>query len=287
MRGGGPILVLAGVLVAVVAPSAWAGTVEGPDLWVLAPDHAHETAVAVRDAFPRHLGAIERWLGVETEGHVQIHLVEGREAMQVVLGRWVGEWHVGGCSPPGTMAIRLDLLGSAPGSTLHGILAHETVHHVLSQLPRPAPPRWFEEGLATYRAGGLSVSQRAWLERNWLLEHLPPLASFEPAEDGSIDDAAGLVYVTGLCAVEHLVALRGQGGLRGLVARLGRGEPFDTAFRDAVGMDVAEFESRWRRGLAERGHGASGILPALLVFVAALFAATAQGVRAMRARAAS
>ena len=45
---------------------ARAETVEGEDLWVIAPDDATPMAVRVRDAFPAILDGIESWLGIET-----------------------------------------------------------------------------------------------------------------------------------------------------------------------------------------------------------------------------
>lgn len=264
--------------------TARAETVEGPDLWVIAPDDARELAVRVRDAFPEMLADVEAWLGTETAGRVVIHLCDNLDDMRDMLGSRLTDEHLGACAPPGIIGIRIDMLSPIPGMTLEDILRHETVHHVLSQLPRPAPPRWFEEGLALRHDRDMAEVLRVALDELGLAasdleEHLPPLATFTSyglseaeADSNEVVDDAGdevhplAVYLAGLYALDHFLDRCGDAGLRRLIALLDEGRAFDSAFLEVVGLDVEQFDTEARRALLER-HRTSWTLPPALFLV--------------------
>lgn len=280
-RSLGFALAVALCLGAAASPPVWAETVEGPDLWVIAPDDAQAAAVEVRDAFPGILADIEGWLGKEAPGHVDVYLVQSEDEMADIVGLRLSPWAAGACSPPGVIALRLDLIQADPRLTLRSMLVHEVVHHVIHRLPRPPPPRWFDEGLAVIRSGGLTQDEREQIAETGALELLEPLASYELPEAEEWNAAYLLVYVAGPYAVEYLVEEYGEEGLRRLIDRLQDGQPFERAFTNALGLSVAEFERAWRASLDEQEEGSS-VLGGVLVV--AWFALLFVGYRVVRRR---
>ncbi len=139
--------------------------------------------------------------------------------------------------------IRLPAGGALPRRReLERILIHEYAHAVIHDLARGRAPRWLHEGLAQALEGApvdplLRVPGRPTLVG---LEAL--LAEGDPAR-------ARTGYEIALWVVHDLLDRGGMPAMRELMARLGRGEPIETAMPAVYGLRLAELEDQWRRVL--------------------------------------
>jgi hypothetical protein len=122
--------------------------------------------------------------------------------------------------------------GRATDEALTQILAHELTHCALFQATgrdgrAREIPLWFLEGMASVAAGETHHTARA--------EAIGSPGSFLRTEPG-------VVYGTADRAFRELIQRFGDDGVRMLIARLGEGLAFPAAFRDALGVPLADFE---------------------------------------------
>jgi hypothetical protein len=96
-------------------------------------------------------------------------------------------------------------------------------------------PIWFQEGMASVAAG-----EHHTLARADAVSSPAPLLRSDPK----------LVYGTADRAFRDLVLRFGDSRVRFLLARLGEGHTFPAAFRDAMGVTLAEFEGDLSRRLS-------------------------------------
>ena len=129
---------------------------------------------------------------------------------------------------------------------VENVVPHELVHLIFDtavQNPYHFPPRWLNEGLATYLSVGLDAGDRAAVENAAGSGDLIPLdglvAQF-PTGDGF-----GLAYSESVSAVDFLVRKHGQDTLVSMIRSYADGKTDDEAFEGAIGMDVAAFDEAW------------------------------------------
>ncbi len=127
------------------------------------------------------------------------------------------------------------------------VVPHELVHLVFDTAvsnPYHFPPRWLNEGLASYLSEGYKPSDRRAVEA--------------AAQDGSLIPLDGLVgqfpttregfflaYAESVSALDHLISQYGEDAMVGLIRSYQDGVTDDEAFRAAIGMDVAAFNAEW------------------------------------------
>jgi hypothetical protein len=122
--------------------------------------------------------------------------------------------------------------GRASDEALTQILAHELTHCVLFQAigrdgRARSVPLWFQEGMASVAAGEHHEIAQADAVAN-----PGPLLRTDPR----------VVYGTADRAFRELVRRFGEEGVRRVMARLGEGHAFPAAFRDGLGVALADFE---------------------------------------------
>jgi len=207
-------------------------------------------AERIAETFPRRRARVARWLGVEAKGHPRIYLVDDHEGMRERAGAGVPDWAVAVTRRDDVLVFRLDRVGRSPAHSLDLVLKHEVVHQVITHLPggrppRQALPRWFEEGLCVHHAGVAYLEADTSLERLAAAGTLPGFADAD-AWFGRDGRSAAIAYRFGQAVVSHATARFGDGFVRRLFDELERGRAFEPAFRDATGVELAEFEEAWR-----------------------------------------
>jgi hypothetical protein len=139
------------------------------------------------------------------------------------------------------------------------VLRHEIAHVLFGQCTRKAVkeiPLWFVEGVAIHFADEWIPSRHGTLLKHIFSKSILPLQelarSFPRSQTG-----ADLAYAQSQDALRWLVDIKGSDALFHLIAELHAGSNFNTAFEDAVGWDLATYDTRWRESLIERYRWAS------------------------------
>ena len=137
-----------------------------------------------------------------------------------------------------------------PRATLRHELAHLALHEALGDLP----PRWFDEGYASFAAGETGRDDVLATNLALAFRGIPPLDSLDPFfARGESDAQTG--YALARSAVAAIAALDPVHGLS-LFFRYWRDtQSMDQAMRGAYGITEAAFEARWRAG-SRRRYGA-------------------------------
>lgn len=132
-------------------------------------------------------------------------------------------------------------------SWVSSVIPHELVHLVFDTAvdnPYRFPPRWLNEGLATYLSQGYDASDRARVSDAAASGELIPLTGLTGNFPTTYDRFA-LAYAESTSAVDHLVRTYDRDALISLVRSYREGLTDDEAFERAVGQDVAGFQADW------------------------------------------
>ncbi len=134
---------------------------------------------------------------------------------------------------------------------LRSVLRHELAHLELGWATAGRAPRWLQEGYAQLASGDWDWEE-AWRLR-WAFVRgggstLERLALRLPADP----EGARLAYQLSYTAVQEILSLSGERGLRAFIAALGEGATTDEAFRRVYALTEGQFEDRWRNAVAGR-----------------------------------
>jgi hypothetical protein len=141
-----------------------------------------------------------------------------------------------------------------PGSRheLGEVFRHELAHIALHDAVRGRHvPRWFNEGFAVHASGEGSFARLQTLWTATLADDLLPLEKMERSFPRD-DVGASVAYAQAADVVRFLVRQQEQHRFRAMIERIRDGQEFDTAMRDAYGMDLANLEYEWRADVARR-----------------------------------
>ena len=214
--------------------------VDGTSVEVRHADEDAAVADQVRRVVPRAVRASAQWGSLPASVTVTIHATHAD--LEAATGRtgnaWMRAWaRIGAVDlqSPTTWS-----RGHASDDALTQILAHELTHCVLFQaVGRDGRageiPMWFQEGMASVAAG-----------EHHTLAHADAVSSPAPL----LRSDPKLVYGTADRAFRDLILRFGEPRVRLLLASLGEGHAFTVAFRDAMGVTLAEFEGDFSRRLS-------------------------------------
>jgi len=131
------------------------------------------------------------------------------------------------------------------------VIPHELTHLVFDTAvrnPYHFPPRWLNEGVATYLSEGYRPSARASVEDAVNGGRLMPLQALG-GQFPTTYERFSLAYDESVSAVEYLVREDGTEALVELIGSYADGVTDDEAFLAAVGRDVTGFEAAWLEDL--------------------------------------
>ncbi|HEY9428061.1 MAG TPA: hypothetical protein VIR34_12970 [Gemmatimonadaceae bacterium] len=152
---------------------------------------------------------------------------------------------------------RIVMQGSSAGSDAGNpmrVLRHELAHLALHEYMGDLPPRWFDEGYASYSAGEWGRDEVLTTSIALLVHGIPPLDSLDE-EFGFDANRAQAAYALSYRAVAALASLDPERGLS-LFFRYWKEEgSMERAIRSAYGITSAQFQERWRKQ-TERRYGA-------------------------------
>lgn len=131
------------------------------------------------------------------------------------------------------------------------VVPHELVHLVFDTAvsnPYHFPPRWLNEGLATYLSQGYDPGDRRGVEAAAADGTLIPLTGLSGQFPTSADRFFQ-AYAQSVSAVDYFIRTHGQDALVDLVRSYADGRTDDEAFTAAIGVDVAGFDAAWQTDL--------------------------------------
>ena len=194
----------------------------------------------------REVEETAKLFGVTESEPVDFFIYADRDAFYDALGPGTRA-NVGGQANAELRTLFADIAPSAIDDPwVENVVPHELVHLIFDTAvknPYHFPPRWLNEGLATYLSVGFDAGDRAAVENAAQSGDLIPLdglvAQF-PTGDGF-----GLAYAESVSAVDFLVREHGRDTLVSMIRSYADGKTDDEAFEGAIGMDVAAFNEAW------------------------------------------
>ncbi|HEX6535390.1 MAG TPA: hypothetical protein VF041_12405 [Gemmatimonadaceae bacterium] len=156
---------------------------------------------------------------------------------------------------------RIVMQGSGAGSDAGDpiqVLRHELAHLALHEYLGDLPPRWFDEGYASWAAGEWGRDEVLATSISLVLHGVPSLDSLD---DGFHAGAsrANAAYALAHRAVAELSALDPERGLALFFEYWRETGSMDRAMRRAYGLTEAAFDARWRADTRRR-YGALALL---------------------------
>lgn len=134
------------------------------------------------------------------------------------------------------------------------VVPHELVHLVFDTAasnPYHFPPRWLNEGLATYLSKGYDASDRREVESAVQGDRIIPLTGLVGQFPTSYEQFS-LAYAESASAVDYFIRAHGQDALVKLIRSYADGRTDDEAFDDAVGMSMTAFDAAWLADLGAK-----------------------------------
>lgn len=164
---------------------------------------------------------------------------------------WVGpaapEWGAAVAIPARQ---RVVMRGRGAGATAGGeprtVLRHELAHLALHEMLAGLPPRWFDEGYASYAAREWGREELLATNRALLLRRFPSLRELDAQLVAGPVRASG-AYALSYRAVAELAALDPERGLTLFFRYWKEGGRLDSAIRRAYGITLDGFEERWQQ----------------------------------------
>lgn len=135
--------------------------------------------------------------------------------------------------------------GSDAGDPL-SVLRHELAHLALHEYLGDLPPRWFDEGYASFAAGEWGREEILMTNLALALRGMPTLDELEDSFGGGPSQAQA-AYAMSYRAVAELARLDPANGLALFLGYWRSTSSLERAMRQAFGMTVVDFERRWRQ----------------------------------------
>jgi len=244
------------------APRAAAGTPQGGEMDLLtlergrfkvhhAPSdgrlaRALAEAAVSRDTFPglpRPRDQVAIWVAPDDE----------------LFRRWAGdgapEWGNAFAFPLERRIVLHGHKGGQGGDAL-AVLRHELAHLALHEALGDLPPRWFDEGYASYAAG--EWGRDDVLATNFALAiafgRLPTLAGLDSSFQYGATTAQA-AYAFSYRAVAEMASLDRARGLTLLFEYWARERSLERAVRQAYGLTLGGFEAHWQKATRRRYGG--------------------------------
>lgn len=193
-------------------------------------------AAVARDTFPGLPRSRDR---------VLIAIAPDADRFRDWVGPYAPEWGAAIAFPEER---RIIMQGSAAPSSAGDpiqVVRHELAHLALHEALGTLPPRWFDEGYASYAAGEWGREEVLATSFALLMRGLPSLDSLDRWFDGG-SSRAGSAYALAYRAVSDLASLDRERGLTLFFQYWERSGSLDRAVRDAYGLTLDGFEGQWR-----------------------------------------
>jgi hypothetical protein len=189
---------------------------------------------------------------------VLLALAPDRDRFREWVGPGAPEWGAAITFPDSRRIIMQGKEGGADAGDPREVFRHELAHLALHEFLGDMPPRWFDEGYASYAA-------REWRREDAVAANLALVFRGTPTFDElDTDLSAGATsaqnaYALAYRAVVELAALDPERGLAPFFDSWRREQSLDRALRRTYGMTLSGFESYWEKRTRRR-YGALALV---------------------------
>jgi hypothetical protein len=219
-------------------------------------------SAAARDTFPGLPRPTQR---------VVIAIAPDRRRFRDWIGPTAPEWGAAVAFPESSRIVMQGRdAGSDAGDPVE-VLRHELAHLALHEALGELPPRWFDEGYASYAANEIARDAVLGANLALLFRGMPPLDSLDAGFGGGSLRAEG-TYALAYRAVAELAAQDPERGLTLFFRYWKQTGRFESAVRSAYGLTQGQFEDIWRARTRRRYGGLAlvadlSIAAALTLFI--------------------
>ena len=190
--------------------------------------------------------------------HVEIVIAPDAERFREWIGPSAPEWGAAIAIPENhTIVMQGSRAGARDGDpavTLRHELAHMALHEALGDLP----PRWFDEGYASFAAGEWGRDDVLAANVALVLRGVPALDELDALFSGG-EARAQRGYALAHRAIAELAGLDPARGLSLFFPYWRDSRSFEQAMRRAFGVTSTEFEHRWQT-VTRRRYGALALV---------------------------
>ena len=215
--------------------------------------------------YPRDAGLARSLLAAAQENDTFPGLPRPRQRVLIavapdrrVFREWVGpgapEWGAAIAFPESR---RIVVHGRDAGGRMGDpflVLRHELAHLALHEGLGDIPPRWFDEGYASFAAGEWGREEALATSVALVFRRLPRLDSLDVYFDGG-SERANEGYALAHRAVSELASLDERRGLSLFFDYWRQSRSIDAAVRQAYGLTLEDFERRWQERTRRRYGG--------------------------------
>ena len=217
------------------------------------PDETHPQDIAdIAEDFYPHINRLIN--GIEI-GKIEIWMCKTQQQFQAAAHAPIQDWAVGCAFPLSRrIVIQNPRVIIDRKFQLSQVLRHEIVHIAFGQRTESTIgdiPLWFIEGIAIYLSGEWAPHRHEVMFEHILSKSVIPLAALAERFP-SPERKAQLAYAESLNAVAWLVKIAGAEKLWEIIDLLGSGHDLNTAYKQAIGWDLATFDAEWQASLSQR-----------------------------------
>jgi hypothetical protein len=217
------------------------------------------TDAAANDTFP--------WLPRPTD-RVLIQIASNRRAFEELIGPHAPEY---GSAIAFPAEGRIVMQGSRAGSDAGNprvVLRHELAHLALHEELGHLPPRWFDEGYASFAAGEWGREEVLATNVSLIWRRVPSFDQLEESFGGGAGQASA-AYALAHRAVAELASLDPERGLTLYFKYWKETGSFEAALRQAFSTTVGGFEELWQQRTRRR-YGALALFADFTVALSVL-----------------
>jgi hypothetical protein len=194
---------------------------------------------------------------------VHIDIAPNEPAFRALIGPSAPEWGAAVAFPRSQRIVMQGrFIGAEVGDPFE-ILRHELAHLALHEALGELPPRWFDEGYASYAAGEWDREETLATNFALVLRGVPSLEDLDQGFYSGAQQATG-AYALAYRAVAELAALDRERGLALFFVKWQETRSMDAAMRAAYALTFDGFEKRWQQRTRRR-FGAMALVADLAI----------------------
>jgi hypothetical protein len=175
---------------------------------------------------------------------------------------WVGpgapEWGAAITFPEQRRVVMQGRSSGSDAGVPSEVFRHELAHLALHEFLGDLPPRWFDEGYASYSAREWTRDDALAANFGLALRGTPTLDELD-SEFSAGTMTAQMAYALSYRAVVELASMDANDGLAPLLGEWRKSKSLDRAIRGTYGVTLADFELRWRTRTRRR-YGALALV---------------------------